>query len=634
MLSLVSLEKSFGERKIFTDITLHVQEGESVGLIGPNGSGKSTLLKIITGELVADKGEVLFPGNYHIGYLPQNLVELKGSTVMDEVMGGFPELKKIREKMHRMEKNGFNNQKKASKYAELNNRYKNLNGFSREQEAMKILRGMGFNNKDLTKNTEEFSGGWQMRILLSRILLLKPDVLLLDEPTNHLDTETLSWLEGFLEGFKGIIIAVTHDRYFLNRFTQRICELSFGKIKNYYGSYENFLFQKAQIKESIKKNYFQQQKRIKELKTFINRFKAKKDMRGRVTSRIKMLERMEMIELPGETKGIHFSFPQPSRSGRVVMKLSDIRKSYGDNLVLDGVDLTFERGDKVGLVGANGIGKSTLLRIIRGTEDFDSGERKVGHNVSIHFFSQEDLSFEARGETVLEETQIANPELETSELRNYLGAFLFSGDDVEKPIEVLSGGEKSRLKLARMLVKPANLLILDEPSNHLDLQGKEVLEEALEQFTGTIVMVSHDRFMLNKICNKTATIINKKLKLYWGNYSYYQQKRKEEQSKNQTEKQTISGKKKRKEKKREEAELRQEIYRRKKVIENLENSIIEREKEVEKKEKLLLLPETYNDGTKVKDLMKEINTLKHEIDNLYFNLGDKQKIMDELKERV
>jgi ATP-binding cassette subfamily F protein 3 len=634
MLSLISLQKNFGGRKIFSDITLHIQEGESVGLIGPNGSGKSTLLKIITGELVADKGEVLFPGNYHIGYLPQNLVELKNSTVMNEVLGGFPELKEIRERMHRMEKNGFNNQEKASKYAELNNRYENLNGFSREQEAASILRGMGFKDRDLTKNTEEFSGGWQMRILLSRILLLQPDVLLLDEPTNHLDTETLSWLEGFLEDFKGIIIAVTHDRYFLNRFTQRICELSFGKIKNYYGSYEDFLFQKAQIKESIRKKYYQQQKRIKEIKTFINRFKAKKDMRGRVTSRIKMLERMERIELPKETKGIHFSFPQPSRSGRVVIELSDIKKSYGDNVVLDEVHLTLERGDKVGLVGANGIGKSTLLRVIEGTEDFDSGERKVGHNVSIHFFSQEDLSFEASGETVLEEVQIARPELETSELRSYLGAFLFSGDDVEKPINVLSGGEKSRLKLARMLVKPANFLVLDEPSNHLDLQGKEVLEEALQQFTGTILMVSHDRFMLNKICNKTATIIHRKLKLYWGNYSYYQQKRKEEQSQNQPQEGTVSEKKKRKAQKRKEAEVRQEIYRRKKVIENLENSIIEKEREVEKKEKLLLLPETYNDGTKVKKLMKEIETLKSEIDNLYFNLGDKQKIVDELKEKV
>jgi len=633
MLNLTSLSKSFGGQLLFSDLTLHIDDGERIGLIGPNGCGKTTLLRIISDKISSDKGKVTYPKNSTIGYLPQNLVELKGSSLIEEVLGGFKWIKEIKRELREIESSGLATENGSRKYAELSNRYNELNGFTIEQEAKEILRGMGFKEEDTERETAEFSGGWQMRILLSRILLMRPDILLLDEPTNHLDIEALNWLEDFLNGFKGIVIAVTHDRYFLNRFTRRICELSNGKIKNYYGNYEDFLFEKTQVKESIRKKYREQKKRIKQIETFINRFKAKKHMRRQVRSRIKMLERMEKIELPKETKGIHFNFPQPSRGGLVTISLSKIRKSYNDNLVLNGIDLILERGDRIGLVGPNGIGKSTLLRILSGTEDFDGGARKVGHNVSIHFFSQEDLSFEATGKTVLEEAQITAPELEISRLRSYLGAFLFAGDDVDKRIEILSGGERSRLKLARMLLKPANLLILDEPSNHLDLQGKEVLEEALIQYTGTIILVSHGRFMLDRVCNKIATIDNKQIEIYWGNYSYYVEKKKEEVETTK-DKRTESGKRKTKERKRIEAEKRQEIYRRKKEVEKLENSIIEKDKEVEDKEKLLLLPETFKDGETVKNILQEIDKLKMEIEGLYFTLGEEYRIFDELKEEI
>ncbi|MCK4233088.1 ABC-F family ATP-binding cassette domain-containing protein [candidate division WOR-3 bacterium] len=634
MLNLLSLSKSYGDQLLFSDLTLHINDRERIGLIGPNGSGKTTLLRIITGEIPPDKGSISCPKNSLIGYLPQNLVELRGSTVMDEVLSGFSEIMELRKELREKELMGIDTEEVAKIYAEISNRYNELNGFSIENEAKEILRGMGFSEEDFERKTEEFSGGWQMRILLSRILLIKPDILLLDEPTNHLDTEVLNWLENYLNGFKGIIFAVTHDRYFLNRFTRRICELSIGKIKNYYGSYEDFLFEKAHIKETVRKKYHEQEKKIKEIQWFINKFKAKKDVRGRVRSRIKMLEKMERIELPKETKSMHFNFPQPSRSGLVTLTLSGIRKSYGSNLVLEGIDFTLDRGDSIGFVGPNGIGKSTLLRILAGEEGFDNGRRKIGHNVTIQFFSQEDLTLEAQGNTVLEEAQITAPELEISRLRSYLGAFLFTGNDVEKRIEVLSGGERSRLKLAKMLLKPANLLILDEPSNHLDLQGKEVLEEALSQFTGTIILVSHDRFMLDKVCNKTATITDKQLKLYWGNYSYYHDKRKEEQVEERVREKGISGKKKTKERKRREAEKRNLIYLKKEEIEKLENSIIEMEEDIEGKEKLLLHPEIYKSGSEVKKTIKEIEILKTELENLYFNCGEKQKLLDNLIENL
>ncbi|MBA7596339.1 putative ABC transporter ATP-binding protein YheS [subsurface metagenome] len=634
MLSLLSVSKSFGERLLFSDLNLHINDSERIGLIGPNGSGKTTILRIILGELSPDKGTVIYPKNSSIGYLPQNPVELRDFTLMEEVLDGFSEINVIWKKLRESESLGIETEEEAKRYAELSNRYDELNGFSIERESKEILRGMGFSDRDVEKEASEFSGGWQMRILLSRILLMKPDILLLDEPTNHLDTEALNWLEDYLKSFKGIIIAVTHDRYFLDRFTTRICELRNGNIENYYGSYEEFLFEKAQVKEAIRRKYQEQKKRMTQIQTFINRFKAKKDMRGRVRSRIKMLERMEKIELPKETKGIYFSFPQPSRSGLVVMTLSNVRKSYENNLVLNGIDFTIDRGDKIGLVGPNGIGKSTLLRILAGTEGVEAGERKVGHNVSIKSFSQEDLSLEAMGKTVLEEAQIIAPELVISRLRSYLGAFLFTGVEVEKRIEVLSGGERSRLKLARMLLKPSNFLILDEPSNHLDLQGKEVLEEALVQFTGTIILVSHDRFMLDRVCNKTATIIDKQLKLYWGNYSYYLDKRKEEGMEEQEEKKVVSGKKKTKERKRIEAEKRQQIYKKKKEMDKLENTIIEKEKHIEEKENLLLLPETYKNGEVVKNLIEQIDVLKIELDDLYFKYGEKQRILDEMKENL
>jgi ATP-binding cassette subfamily F protein 3 len=634
MLSIEALSKSFGTQRIFSDLTIHINERERVGLIGPNGSGKTTLLRIIAGEIAPDGGIVTRPRNTTVGYLPQSLISLRGATVMDEVMKGYPDILSIRSRLREIELRELHGQEEAIEYATLNNRYREHNGFALEQQAMAILRGMGFDDDDANRQTQTFSGGWQMRIVISRLLLSQPDILLLDEPTNHLDTQALDWLEDFLSSFKGIVIAVTHDRYFLKRFTRTICELRDGAIKQYAGTYEDFLFEKARIKETTRKRYFEQQRRIKEIKRFINRFKAKKDMRGRVQSRVKMLEKMERIELPKETRTIHFQFPQPLRSGLVVMNLSGVSKHYGKKRVLEGIDLTLERGDVMGIVGPNGIGKSTLLRILAGTEAICSGKRTMGHNVSIQFFSQDDVVLETKGTTVLEEAQRTAPELDISRLRGYLGAFLFTDSDVEKKIEVLSGGERSRLKLARMLLNPGNLLILDEPSNHLDIAGKEVLEEALRQFSGTIVIVSHDRYLLDRICNKIATISSHHLQLFWGDYSYYLKKREERVPDIEKRHAPVSGKSKDKERKRAEAEIRQHIYCMTQEIGELEKRIMDTEQLLETKEKLLLLPQTYQNSTRVKELMKTIETVRRGLEDLYVSFGEKHRRLDHLKEML
>ncbi len=634
MLSIETITKSFAGKQLFHEVTMHVSERERIGLIGPNGSGKTTLLRIIAGEISPDEGTVAYPKETSIGYLPQTLVSLRGTTAIDEVLKAYPQLSDVRIRLQELESKGMRIQKDAMEYAALNNRYREYNGFTLEHQAKSILRGMGFSEQEIESKTESFSGGWQMRIVMSRLLFAQPDILLLDEPTNHLDTQALDWLEDFLSSFKGIVIAVTHDRYFLNRFTRRICELRNGTMENYFGTYEDFLFEKAKVKHHIRKRYFEQQKKIKEIKNFIARFKAKKDMRGRVHSRIKMLEKMDIIELPKETKSIRFRFPQPERSGLVPMKLSSVSKRYGDKLVLENIDLTLKRADVLGIVGPNGIGKSTLLRILAGTEHADSGMRIPGHHIKIQFFSQEDITLASSGRTVLEEAQYAAPELSISTLRSYLGTFLFSGDDVEKSIEVLSGGEKSRLKLAKILLKPGNLLILDEPSHHLDIAGKEVLEEALRQFSGTIIIASHDRYLLDRICNKTATIIAHHLHLYWGNYSYYLEKREEPPLTPAKNGARISGKSKQKERKRAEAEIRQQIYRMNQQIDEIEKRIMDTEQLLEQKEQLLLLPETFREGTAVKQLMQNISETKRELEDLYFSFGEKHRQLNHLKEML
>jgi ATP-binding cassette subfamily F protein 3 len=406
-------------------------------------------------------------------------------------------------------------------YGEVQHRFEALGGYRLEAEARIILDGLGFGAEAIHRPLGEFSGGWRMRAALARLLLLRPDLLLLDEPTNHLDLESLAWLEGFLAAYEGTVVIVSHDRYFLNRMVTAIADLGGGGVTLYPGDYDHFLVEREArqaLREAQARN---QAKRVAEIERFIERFRYKASKARQVQSRVKMLDRMERIETESAARRIHFSFPQPPRTGRLVARLSDVHKAYGDNVVYAGVDFQVERGDRVALVGVNGAGKSTLLRILAGALGFDTGERLLGSHVEVHYYAQHQLDALDPTRTVLEELEHIAPEAQISRLRTILGSFLFSGDAVDKKVAVLSGGEKARLALAKMLTRPAALLCMDEPTNHLDLASKEVLEEALAGFTGTIVFISHDRYFINRIATRVVEVARGQLTSYLGSYDDY-----------------------------------------------------------------------------------------------------------------
>jgi ATP-binding cassette subfamily F protein 3 len=406
-------------------------------------------------------------------------------------------------------------------YGEVQHRFEALGGYRLEAEAKIILGGLGFSPDGAHRPLAEYSGGWRMRAALARLLLLRPDLLLLDEPTNHLDLESLQWLENFLAAYEGSVVIVSHDRYFLNRMVTAIAELAGGSVTLYHGDYDHFLMEREArqaLREAQARN---QAKRVAEIERFIERFRYKASKARQVQSRVKMLGRMERIETEADARRIHFSFPQPPRTGRLVARMSGIRKAYGDNVVYAGVDFLVERGDRVALVGINGAGKSTLLKMLAGTLPFDAGERVLGSHVEVQYYAQHQLDALDPTRTVLEEIELAAPEAQISRLRTILGSFLFSGDAVEKKVGVLSGGEKARLALAKMLARPAALLCMDEPTNHLDLASKEVLEEALSGFTGTIVFISHDRYFINRIATQVVEVEHGQLATHLGSYDDY-----------------------------------------------------------------------------------------------------------------
>jgi ATP-binding cassette subfamily F protein 3 len=409
----------------------------------------------------------------------------------------------------------------TDRYGDLQHRFEALGGYSLETRARAILSGLGFRPDDLTRPLVEFSGGWRMRAALARLLLLRPAFLLLDEPTNHLDLASLEWLEEFLAAYDGTVVIVSHDRYFLNRMVTSIAELSVEGVTVYAGDYDDYLVEREARRALREAQARNQAKRIAEIERFIERFRYKASKARQVQSRVKMLERVDRIDVEADRRGVRFTFPEPPRTGRRVASLTDVHKAYGDNVVYDGIDVTVERGDRVALVGVNGAGKSTLLRIIAGVLPFDRGERTLGTHVTVHYYAQHQLDALDPGRTVLEELEAAAPEAQHTRLRTLLGAFLFSGDAVDKKIAVLSGGEKARVALARMLVRPAALLCLDEPTNHLDLASREVLEEALAQFPGTIVFISHDRYFINRIATRVFEIGGGRITEHLGTYDDY-----------------------------------------------------------------------------------------------------------------
>jgi ATP-binding cassette subfamily F protein 3 len=527
MITLSSIQKQFGSKTLFKNCSFQIGVRDRIGFIGPNGSGKTTLFKMILGEDSADGGEIRIAKGVKIGYLPQEVISLKGDRVLEEVLKGAAGITSLQDKMKILEEelssmeDPKDQERVAKEYGKLQERYTILGGYGLESEAKQILQGLGFKERDFNRATDELSGGWLMRIVLARILLQAPDLLLLDEPTNYLDLESLIWLENFLINYPGAMVIVSHDRVFLNHLIDRIAEIEAEKIDFYYGDYDHYLEEKEARRQILEATYKTQQKKIEQTERFIERFRAKNTKSSQVQSRIKMLEKLERIELPREKKEIRFQFPAPKRSSHKVVEVKHLHKHYGETVVYKGIDLHLFRGDKVALVGPNGAGKSTLLKVLAGILKFEKGELLLGKDVTRAYFAQHQFDLLNLENTVFEEIlSIATDESQT-ELRTLLGTFLFSGDDVEKKVSVLSGGEKSRLILAKMLLKPSNLLLLDEPTSHLDIPSRNVLEMALKQFQGTICLITHDRHLINQIANKVIEIDHGIPNIYLGNYDDY-----------------------------------------------------------------------------------------------------------------
>jgi ATP-binding cassette subfamily F protein 3 len=544
MLHITDISKSFGSQVLFDEASLHIKPGMRVGLVGPNGAGKTTLLRLIVGEMSLDEGEITYRKGLRIGFLPQEIEEIAHHAVIDEVLASHSEVltaehriaelgRQISEAYAVADGGGSSSADPEALLQELGalqTAFESVHGYELESRAQSILRGMGFRDSDFERPIVELSGGWRMRVALSRLLLERPDLLLMDEPTNHLDLESLIWLEEFLLNWTGSLVVISHDRYFLNRMVTHIADLDVGTIDLYAGDYDHFEEEKRERYEALVNAARNQQREIDSAEAFIRRFRAKNTKAKQVQQKIRQLEKTERIEAPTlEHKTIKFRFPQPPRTGRVVVEVKHVRKAYGDNVVYKKLDAVIERGEKIALVGHNGAGKSTLLKLLAGVTEPDAGSVVLGHNVRREYFAQHQLEVLHAGRTVLKTMEeVAGPAGRMPEVRAYLGTFLFGEDDVTKKVGVLSGGEKARLALARMLMDPAGLLLLDEPTNHLDMDSRAVLMEALRQFEGSVVFISHDRHLINAIGTKVVEVKEGQLISYPGDWEYYQWKKAQE----------------------------------------------------------------------------------------------------------
>ena len=535
MIRLENLSKSFPNGDLFSDVNIYIKSGMRAGLVGPNGSGKTTLLRIILGEESPDFGNIQIGKNVTIGYLAQEIVPGSRRSILEEVLSKFPEVRELEGKMLSLSHDIANdpeNQALANQLGDTQNRFEALEGWSLEEKAKKILGGLGFTDRQFMETMDVFSGGWRMRVALAAILLQEPDIIFLDEPTNHLDLEATIWLEAFLSDWKGGMVMISHDRAFLDRSVNHILEIDLKKITLYHGNYSKYKDEKSLRLEQHRATYLNQQKQIKDTERFIERFRYKNTKATQVQSRVKMLDKMEKIEPPSEhNHAMNMRFPQPDRLPQNVVSCRNVTKNYGNVVkVFKDMSLTVERGQKIGLVGHNGAGKSTLLKMLAGVEDVTGGAVRIGANVDKAYYAQHQLEILDPGETVFESIRKANQEWSETEIRTYLGSFLFTGDEIEKHVKVLSGGEKARVSLAQMLVNPAHLLLLDEPTNHLDIVSRNVVEKSLDQFTGSIVCISHDRHFLNNVTNLTCEVGGGDIRMFEGNYEYYEWKKSKIQS--------------------------------------------------------------------------------------------------------
>jgi len=528
MIQLSEAGKRFGPRILFEDLNWLITQKERVGIVGANGTGKSTLLKVLANIETLDYGSVNASKGIRAGYLPQDGINLTGRTVFAECMSVFDSLRALEEEQkdlsHRMaelDHESYEYRRIAERYHQAQDEFTSRDGYNIESRVGGVLTGLGFARTDWERRVEEFSGGWQMRIALAKLLLEEPNLLLLDEPTNHLDIEARDWLEHYLSNYPNAFILISHDRYFLDVTVSKIAEIWNKRVYFYTGGYSKYETQKTERRLQLEAAFKNQRERIEALEAFINRFRAQATKAKQVQSRIKELEKIERIEVPPDEKTIHFRFPQPKPSGRIVAEFRNVSKSYGTKHVFSGATFNIERGDRIALVGVNGAGKSTLIKLLSGEEPVTSGEYVLGHNVEVDYFAQDQYKALNPESSILDDLGAVAPRASNTELRTILGSFLFSEDDVFKRIGVLSGGERNRYALARMLMMPGNFLLLDEPTNHLDIRAKDVLLTALRAFSGTVVFVSHDRYFLDELATRVIEVADGAVTAYPDNYEDY-----------------------------------------------------------------------------------------------------------------
>ncbi len=628
MLTLAGLAKAYAGRILFDDVSLQINRSDRIGLVGPNGAGKSTLFKLVLGEEEPDAGQIQRERNVVVGFLPQESAPVGDETVLDLALAVSPEMAEARVWIKDPEKFFLEH---PDKHFDPHTRYAELGGFELEAKAKTILDGLSFRVKDFDRPTRELSGGWVMRAHLARLLTQEPDLLMLDEPTNHLDLYSLNWFREYLKGYPGGILMISHDRDFLNQLVNGIVEIRARRIYKYNGNYDSFLVQREANEAQLQAVFKNQQKEIERLQTFVDRFRSKASKASQAQSKMKQIERMDKIELPEENrKNVKIRFPQPERSGQKVIELKGIDHAYGPNVVYEGMEFQAERGQRIVLVGPNGAGKSTLLKLLAEAVPIQSGERKLGHNVSAGYFSQYRADTLDTSNTVLAEVLGVKRRVGFTEehVRTLLGCFLFSGDDVFKPIKVLSGGEKSRVALAKLLINPPNLLLMDEPTTHLDIPSIDSLIDALNQFEGTLIFISHDVHFIHKLANHVVEVDNGQLLHFPGDYQYYLNKTSQTLAPNASSRAPSPGPERaareaglnKKELRRLRAEQRQANSGEKKVqqklVEELETKIQDSEKRRRELATEMELPETYKNGRRTREINMELTDLEHRLKTL------------------